>query len=204
MHHYFYLLAAEDFHGRIKPALTESWRRHHFAPCRDLCAELIPRAHEFRESCASSDEEPLLCEIARGAAFDRTLWKLLAGELLMYSAADIPLLESSYDALRRLLGDSSSIREVHFGSRDLQFGSGFYRPEHAGYNDSADVARLADYLGGINPQQWVPVALAGLPGCADTEGQAEELELVRDWFPPLRALYRGAADKSQIIVCESL
>jgi hypothetical protein len=214
MHHYFYLLPAADFHRRIRPVLTASWQQHSFAACRDLCAERAPRALAFRAQCGSAGEEPLLCEVARGVAFDRTLWKLLVGELLTYSATEIPLLESSHGALCRLLDgeggqatarrDYSPIQQVHNGARDLHFGGGYYRPEHAGYNDTPDVMRLSDYLGGINPEDWDPDGLAGLPGCESEEDRADELELARDWFPSLRALYRGAGERGQVIVCESL
>jgi hypothetical protein len=142
------------------------------------------------------------------------MWKLLLGEVLLYSATEIPFLESACDALCRLLGGVvpspaerpgfAPIQQVHYGSRDLRFGGGYYRPEHAGYNDSPDVRRLTDYLAGMNPEEWGPDDLKGLPGCEGAEERAEELELVRDWFPSLCAVYRDAGERQQIIVCESL
>jgi hypothetical protein len=147
-------------------------------------------------------------------AFDRTLWKLLVGEFLMYSAAEIPFLESVCAALCQLLAEAAPgttqraeftpILQVHFGARDLCFGGGFYRPEHAGFNDMPDVLRLANYLEGMSPDSWDAALLEGLPGCDSAEDRAEELDLVRDWFPSLCAVYRGAAERCQIIVCESL
>ena len=54
------------------------------------------------------------------------------------------------------------ILQAHRGSRDLTFGAAVYRPEHAGYNNAADVARLADYLAAVRPEHWTPADLAGL------------------------------------------
>jgi hypothetical protein len=214
LHHFFYLLPANEFHGHIRPALTASWQQHSFAPCRELCTEILPRANAFREKAASADEQPLLSEVARGIAFDRTLWKLLVGEILMYSAAETPFLEFVCAALCRLHGEAAPestqraeftpILQVHFGAQDLRFGGGFYRPEHAGFNDTPDVPRLASFLEEIDPGAWDPALLEGLPGCESAEDREEELDLVRDWFPSLRAVYRGAAERRQIIVCESL
>jgi hypothetical protein len=214
MQNYFYLLPATVFHDRVRPALTGSWQTQSFAPCIELCSSLLPQSREYREKCASADDEPLLARVVRGATFNRTTWKLLAGELLMYSAIDIPFLESSCDALRRILDGANqqspsrkeftAIQQIHFGANDLAFGSGFYRPEHAGYNDTGDVRRLADYLEQLKPEEWDPNSLEGLPGCESEADRADELQLVRDWLPSLRAVYRGAAEGQQIIVCETL
>jgi hypothetical protein len=142
------------------------------------------------------------------------MWKMVVGELLMYGASEIPLLESSCDALCKLLdgdprgscdrGEFAPVRQVYYGTRDLRFGNGCYRPEHAGFNDVQDVQRLAAYLGQIDPGEWEPASLEGLPGCEDSEACIEELELVREWFPPLYAMYRSAGERQQIIVCESV
>jgi hypothetical protein len=214
MHHYFYLLPAADFHDHIRPALTASWQQHSFAPCRGLCASLLSRVRSFRADCAMTDEEHLIGAVACGASFDRISWKLVAGELLLYSATEIPILESSCDALSLLVGVAdkvdtdrqqfSPIHQVHFGSRDLRFGGGFYRPERAGFNDIEDVHRLASYLDRLDPGSWKPDSLIGLPECASAAERAEELELICDWFPSLRAVYHDAGQHQQIIVCESL
>ena len=57
-------------------------------------------------------------------------------------------------------GPATPIRQVLFGSRDLVFGGSCYRPDFAGYNDLADVARLKGYLQSIDPIAWQPADLA--------------------------------------------
>ncbi len=96
------------------------------------------------------------------------------------------------------------IEQVHFGARDLLFGGGFYRPEHAGYNCGDDVARLAAYLHALDPQQWTVAQLAGLDGVTDEEDRADELAFVREWFPALRDLYERARAGGFVVVCEIL
>jgi hypothetical protein len=97
-----------------------------------------------------------------------------------------------------------AILQAHYGSRDVRLGGGYYRPEHAGTNDAADVGRLADYLASVDPQRWTPADLALLPDFATAEERADELEYVRDWFPALRDLYQQARERNQIVVCEAL
>src|SRR5262249_6032375 len=97
-----------------------------------------------------------------------------------------------------------AIQQVHFGTRDLAFGGGFYRPEHAGYNDLEDVRRLAEYLDCLQPEGWTVADLAELRGSADEEERADELAFAREWLPPLRELYRRIQLRRQILVCELL
>jgi hypothetical protein len=98
--------------------------------------------------------------------------------------------------------DLAPIEQVHLGSRDLTFG-GCYRPDHCGYNNLEDVRRLDDYLSGIDPAVWEVENLRNLQE-VEEEDRAEELEIARDWFPPLREMYGRAADKRWVIVHESL
>jgi hypothetical protein len=212
---YFLLHDAAPFRQTLRPALAAAWRRRHFDPCRSLCAALAPAAHDFAERYHTGHDEPLLALVARGTVpFDRDLWRLLVGEVLVYAAAAVPEVLTAPDTLCRLLapGQSESetraefapIRQVHFGARDLVFGGGFYRPEAAGYNDADDVARLADYLAAIDPAGWAVTGLAGLREFADDEERADELEFAREAFPALRELYRGARAAGQVVVCEVL
>jgi hypothetical protein len=149
-------------------------------------------------------------------AFDRHCWRALVGEVLWYSARDIPEFQTAPDTLCCLLAPDVyrqpdwprerfvPIQQVHFGTRDLVFGGGFYRPEHAGWNDVGDVARLAAYLEAIHPEHWTVRDLDSLRDAANDEERADELEWVREWFPALQHLYRGAAEGGQIVVCEVL
>jgi hypothetical protein len=211
---YFLLLDAEGFHRRLRPALAAAWRLRSFEPCRPLCADLVPAARAFRERYHTGPEEALVCRVAAGLPFDRDFWRFLAGEVLWLSAAEIPELETTPDALCRLLGADRTldlagdrdrlapIQQVYFGARDVVFGTAFYLPGQAGLNDSADVARLADFLAALDPRPWTPDDLADLPGLADAADRAEELELVREWLPPLQDLYRKAQRQGQVMICE--
>src|SRR5581483_5848542 len=76
------------------------------------------------------------------------------------------------------------IQQAHLGSRDLTFGAAVYRPEFAGYNNAADVRRLADYLGSIRPETWTAAALDDLRDIVP-EDRADELDFAREWFPAL-------------------
>jgi hypothetical protein len=214
---YFLLLDADAFEGRTRPALAESWRRRNFEPCRELCAALMPAARAFAERYHVGGAEPLLFRVAAGGlSFDRTFWRGLAGEVLLFSAAALPEIQTAEEALCRLLAPDGPapdgtarrllppVRQAHRGSRDLTFGAAVYRPEHAGYNDAADVARLADDLAAVDPAAWTASSLAGLPGVETEEERADELEFARDWFPPLADLYRQARDARQVVVVERI
>jgi hypothetical protein len=212
---YHLLLEASAFHERIRPALAAAWRRRSFDPCRLLCEALIPAALAFSRRHHIGGE-PLLCRVACGLRFERGLWRHVVGEVLWFSAAEIPELQTAPDTLCCLLAPEryregpaprerfAPVEQVHFGARDLTFGGGYYRPEHAGYNDRADVARLVDYLASLDPGRWTADQLAPLEGMGGEEDRAEELDFVRDWFGPLRDLYARARQEDRIIVCEQL
>jgi hypothetical protein len=201
---YFLLLDAAAFHTAIKPALVASWRQRSFAPCRELCRQLQVNVQAFTQRYHLGSELPLLAAAADGAlTFDRVLWQHLAGEMLWFGAADIPEIITSPEVLTVLLADERA-RQTLYGSQDLLFGGGYYRPDHAGWNDTAAVAQLADYLAGVRPGTWTADVLIGLPQFVDDRERAEELEFVRDWFASLVELYGQAAQRRQIVVCETL
>jgi hypothetical protein len=215
---YFLLLDGHTFHERMTPVLAACWRERSFAPCRGLCAVLAPGAIAYTERYHTGPDEPLLCRIARGEGvpqFDAGLWRFLAGEVLLYGAADMPEVQTSPETLCRLLAPDrvgrggpreqfAPIEQVHRGARDLSFGGAFYRPDHAGCNDAGDVARLAGYLAAVNPDPWRPADLAGLPDAPDDEARAEELAFARECLASLQDLYGRAARAGQVIVCEVL
>ncbi len=213
---YYLVLKADSFQAQLRPALAASWRQRSFGPCRALCAALRPEAEAFARRYHTGAEEPLLSLVERGLAFDRDLWRALVGEVLLYSAEEVPEVQSAPETLCCLLapeqyrqGDVprerfAPIQQTHFGSRDLVFGGGIYRPEQAGYNDAADVARLAGYLAGVDPRHWTAAELADLRDAGDEEERVEEVELVREWFPALCDLYRRAAAQRRMVVCEVL
>jgi hypothetical protein len=207
---YFLLHDAARFHQEIRPALAATWRRRSFEPSRALCASLAPAAVAFAERYHTGHDEPLLARVASRdvVPFDRDVWRLLVGEVLLYGAASVPELLTAPDTLIRLLTDSedggAAIRQAHYGSHPLVFGGGFYRPDAAGYNDVPDGARLAEYLSAVDAVRWSVADLAGLGEFADDEERAEELEFAREVLPLLAGMYREAREAGWVVVCEVL
>jgi hypothetical protein len=211
---YFMLFDAGFYSKEIQPALAESWARRSFDPCRRLSTLLTDAAHRFSEIYHTGPEEPLLLQVARDIPFDRRFWQLLAGEVLLFAATEIPEFPVCPETLGRLLAPGSPAREdlprqewppiyqAHYGSRYLQFGARAYRPEQAGFSNVDDVARLADYLANLDPAQWSAAHLS--PFIEDNEARQEELEDARDWFPALCDLYTGARTGGNVMVCEVL
>ncbi len=213
---YFFVLDAEEFEGQARPALAEVWRLRRFDPARPLCARLLPAARDYAERYHTGAGEPLLARVAAGTVpFDRTLWRSLVGEVLLYSALEIPEFQVNADSLTRLLAPEqyhdpprdrarfAPIRQALAGSRDLTFGAAVYRPEYAGYNAAADVARLAGYLASVDPRVWSAADLEGLRD-VPPEDLEDELAFAREWFPSLAGLYERAAAAGRAVVHESI
>jgi hypothetical protein len=208
---YFLLLDEARFSGEIVPALAASWRERSFAPCRALCQSLHPTAAAFGKQYYLGSGESMLDAVLRGAAFDRVFWRALAGEILWFTAAEVPEVPTSLESLLPLLGYPGEIslareqlvpiQQAHYGSRDLVFGSAFYRPASAGYNDRADVVRLAEYFAGVDPDAWQAAALSEL---AEAEERDEELDYARQCFTALRDMYQRVQVAGQIVVCEEM
>jgi hypothetical protein len=213
---YFMLLDSPFFEHQIRPALSAAWRLRSFEPCRGLCSTLVPAAQSFVEKYHAGPDEPLLYKVAQHLPFDRHYWQLLAGEILLFAAVEIPEIQIAPEALCCLLAPQhyregpvprerfAPIQQAYFGARELLFGGKCYRPEYAGYNNREDVARLADYLSLQDPKTWMVADLSGLREVDDADEREEELAFARDWFPPLCALYRQARDAGQVVVCEIL
>jgi hypothetical protein len=212
----YYLLEDATWFQQFRSALAASWQKRSFEPCRSLCSALLPAVATFRERYHTGAEEPVLCQVARDLPFDRTYWSYLVGELLFLGAVEIPEIQIAPETLRCLLAPDqyperdvarerfAPIQQAHFGTGDLRIGSRIYRPEQVGFNDSADVARLACYLAAVDPDSWTVADLAALRELPDEEDRADELEFAREWFPALRELYQQAAARGQVIVCEIL
>ncbi len=209
---YFLMLDAASFEGRVRRTLAASRRLRSFDPCRALCADLAPAARAYAERYHVGGDDPLVCRIAAGLPFDRDVWRALVGEVLLFTAVEIPEFQTCEETLCRLLAPGRCdaemterellppILQAHRGSRDLTFGAAVYRPQQAGYNNTADVARLADYLGAVRPELWTPEALADSP---DDEAE-EELAFAREWFPALADLFRRARERGCVLVHESI
>jgi hypothetical protein len=218
MAEYFLAVDAELFQNRIRPTLAEIWRRRRFEHGRALCRELLPRARAYlRQSHPGEEDETLIARIAaEELPFDRACWRTLVGEVLLFSACEIPELQTNTDSLCWLVARASCPREptvrsmlsameqVFLGSRDLTFGAAVYRPQQAGYNDRDDVARLADYLASLQPERWTVADLHDLPGLENAEERADELAFVREWFPMLVDMYQRAHAQRHVLVIESI
>ncbi len=138
----------------------------------------------------------------------------MAGELIVLGCDEMPLVQTAPATLSCLLaperyraGDAprpafAPIEQIHFGSRDLRFGGAFYRPEHAGFNDADDVARLLHYMDTIDPAGWTETMLEPMAELATAAERSEELAFVRDWWGPLVDVYRAAAARQCMVVCE--
>jgi hypothetical protein len=206
---YFLLLDGVLFAERMRPALAAGWRMRSFKPCREFCAELLPRVEDFDSRYHIGEGESLIKQVVHGLQFDRDFWRSLAGECLFYAADEIPEFQTCLETISSLLAPSFSprpfgeerapIQQAHLGSRDLTFGSVVYRPEHCRLNDREDVQRLAEYLTSIDPAGWLASALP-----LAEEEREEELEIAREWFIPLREMYQRAARQRQVIVNEIL
>jgi hypothetical protein len=216
MAEYFLCLDAEMFLHRIRPALAASWRQRSFDPCRSLCNELLPAANDYTQRYHTGDEETLVARVAAGLPFDRSCWRLLVGEVLLFAAVEIPELQSNAETLCCLLAPEAyqsgtivreqfaPIEQVLRGSRDVMFGNAVYRPEQAGYSDPDDVTRLAAYLAAVVPERWTADDLRPLRDVEDDDERADELAFVREWFPVLVDLYQRCHAAGRALVIESI
>jgi hypothetical protein len=216
MSHYFLLHDARRFQDQARPVLGECWRRRNFTPGREFFAAVADAARRFAQRYHTGEVEPLSAAAAAGLPFDRSRWRHLAGEALLYLADDIPELETAPETYCALLApghlppgdrprrDFAPVEQALFGAAELAFGGGFYRPDQAGWNDPSAVTRLAAELGAVDPARWAPADLAALPDLADEDDRAEELAFAQEWFPALAGLYRRAADTGRVVVCERM
>jgi hypothetical protein len=213
---YFLVHDPATFHDTIYPVLAACWQKRSFRPCVAAEAILLTAAASYAKRYSIVLEETILGQLQRGLAFDRGVWRLLVSEVLLFLARDIPELATAPDAWCRLLAPDRSlegevlrpqfapIQQALFGTRDLVLGGGYYRPDQAGWNDVADVTRIAHYLESIDARAWTKADLENLPELTDDEERAEELEYARDWFPELAGMYHRAREEKQLIVCETM
>ena len=205
---YFFPIDARRFHEELKPALAASWHKHSFTYVRNLCREIGPATRTFLQTTGTGAAEPLVMQAAGNLPFRPEPWRLLVGEILLFSADNLPELEAPLSTYALLLGlqlaesrpDFSPIQQAILGTRDMQFGAAYYRPESAGFNDSDDVARLAVWLTQIDSSAWDADRLLGVP----VQDRPDELAFAQEWFPPLASMYERAARLKQVIVCESI
>ncbi|MBI3409668.1 MAG: hypothetical protein HY040_15110 [Planctomycetes bacterium] len=199
---YFYLLESAFF-LELTTSLGECRRQRSFSPSLDLCMKLRGRGVPSGSVCEA---------VIVGLTFDRHIWHALIGDCLVHGASDIPRIPIDPSSLCQILAPNqcdesarerfTSIQQVLYGSRDLRFGGGYYRPDQAGFNALEDVARLSVYLSSVDPRAWIAESLHPKEGLEDEHERAEELAQLRDWWPALVEMYVGADAKEQVIVCE--
>jgi hypothetical protein len=211
---YFLLFDPGKFNKLARP-LGEGWARRAFDPLQLVCRDLRAAADKFADRFGMTAGDLVITQALRGVALDRNLWRTLIGEILLMTAEEVPEIETAPQTLTCLLAPDryrervgqrerySPIEQAHFGSRDLVFGQAFYRPDHAGWNDVDDVARLTQYLAGIDSAVWQVADVAELRDI-DPEDHADELDYARQCFRVLHDLYRGAAERGHIVVCEEI
>ncbi len=213
---YFHIHDADWFRDRFLPAMTLCRNRRTFAPCRQLCTEILPAVLEFSGRFQHPDEKPFICSLDDRMPFDLRRWRCLVGELLLFGAVEVPEIPQAMEALCRLCATEqrdplntprehfTPMQQAIFGTRDLCFGSTFHRPEHAGWNDGDDVQRLVDFLHTIETATWNVQTLKEWRPEADDEELREEMEFARASLLNLRDMYRVAAFRRRVVVCERM
>jgi hypothetical protein len=204
---YFLPISASLFEELLVPALSQSRKQRSFGPVLGICRDFAARARILVQHAGSETIPPVTLQVPDGLAFRRGSWSLLAGELLLLAAAELPQIEAPLESLASVLdqplstarGSFPPIQQAIAGSRDLWFG-GSYRPQSAGWNDVADVGRLASWLASVDRDSWS----AGKLSDARIANPIEELEFLKEWLPPLCEMYRRAADMNWIMVCEEI
>jgi hypothetical protein len=194
--------------------LASSWRQRSLEGMRECCRDLLPDLAAFQDRYRIADEASFVSRIATtNVPFDRATWRALVGEILLYTAVEVPEFQTAPDTLLRIVapewsGDEAASRErfvpiqqVHFGTHDIAFGSGFYRPDAAGINHRADIVRLTTYLRSVDPSTWTVDHLAALPDLVD-EDREDELAFARQCWQALRELYERAERDNWVIVGE--
>lgn len=202
---YFYLLDTSFFLETALPTLAACQRGHTFAPLIAVLPFLRIPAGDYS-----------ILGQAEAMPFDRHVLQAVVGQVLIFGARDMPRLPLDPPSVVALLApdqfghpatDRSSlapIQQVFWGSRDLMIGNKAFRPYHVGWNNADDVRRLSNYLESVVPDAWSPEALLPVPTLPQAEDRAEELALIRDWWPELVSLYRRAYEERGVVVCEEV
>jgi hypothetical protein len=217
MSDYFLVHDPSHLDGQLRSVLGRAWRERSFASCLPFCDNWRNAAQEYARLYHVNLDETVLTHVEQ-LPFDRALWRNLAGELLLFTARELPELSLPVATLTVLLAsdhtgafspshasraDFEPIHQCLYGCRDLTFGPAVYRPDHARLNRLDDCARLAEYLATVRPDTWRADELAVLDDL-DPADRAEELELAREWFAELAALYARTAASGRCLVVEQI
>lgn len=201
MPHYFYLLDAVFLLEGILPTLAACQKQRSFAPLHAVLPRLRIAAGEYS----------ILEQAAAGMPFDRHVFQTVVGQVLLFGAAELPRVPLEPDMLATVVNGRVAveserhklppIQQAFSGSRDLIVAGKPFRPFHVGWNQRADVARLTSYLETLDPAAWSD-SLKDVPSLPTAEERAEEIGLLRDWWPEVVTLYRRAEANGWVVICE--
>ena len=100
---YFMLHDAARLHGVLHTALAASWRQRSFGPCGLLRTTLADDIERFAERYHLGADTSVLARIDTGSPFDRSMWRELVGEALLFGAAEVPEMHTAPETLCCLL-----------------------------------------------------------------------------------------------------
>src|SRR6202453_3749007 len=106
MPHLFCPIDEGLFSQRIQPIMARCRRERTFAAGRGLFEEMLPRIRAYHASYHGLAVEALVEQALRGLSFDAAAWRAVVGEVLLFTADELPLLRLSPQALCCLLADS--------------------------------------------------------------------------------------------------
>jgi hypothetical protein len=192
MLHYFFLLEETFFRWRLRPVLAECRRTQSFNACKPLCRELLKRSGDAPDS--------LMAQVSQGLAYQARTWQALIGELLAAGAEQTPRLSLNPCLLCSIHGCAperhrpglTPVQQALYGAKEVDFGVGVYRPEHAGLNDSDDVRRLTAYLESVDPATWSRPAMVDTEDFADSQAS----------WPELVSMYQAAQRRGWLVISE--
>jgi hypothetical protein len=193
----FHIHDSRFFFERLGPALGQSFRSRSFDPIVPLIAQIDSRLAAFAARYRLTDDERPLVLGCRERSFSRSLWRHYAGELMLYAAAESPVIRTEPELLSQFL-PAGLVERIHRGSEDVQLGGIAYRPGMAGLHAESALAALTIELATIDPCVWTADASAG------ADDSAEELAFGRQCFGELRSMIESAHALGRIIVCEEI
>src|SRR5262245_132729 len=100
---YFMAIPRNWFHERLSRSLRSCWRERSFAPVVEICRELAFSARSFVQLGSEGETSPLTLLVPNGLTFDPNRWRTVAGELMLFGAAELPELETPLDSYSAVL-----------------------------------------------------------------------------------------------------
>src|SRR5262249_54491630 len=136
----------------------------------------------------------------QGLTYEARTWQGLVGELLVAGAEETPRLSVDPRVLCSIHGCAAErrrpgltpVQQALYGAKEVDFGVGVYRPEHAGLNDADDVRRLTAYLELVDPATWACPAIVDAEDFGDAQAS----------WPQLVSMYQAARRRERLVICE--